>query len=317
VEGILFESLTFLSEEVLPPSDMRLKWAIRVDQMERYNKRMNNLIAMQYQSFTAVHLKPILLKGQGVANCYPNPLRRVCGDIDWYFDEKGYDTAIATLKQKKINFNHTAGFSLEYQWSGIPIEHHRRLFDSHNPFNSSYLKSLELQYREKQQVCIFNDQAVKILAPELQILQVNIHILKHLLSFGLGMRQICDAAILYDTYADKLDKKALESMYRRLGILPWIHLLHQILVEQFGLAMDRLPFPYPISTRSNWMLANIWESGNFGFHDTKQGKSFAKSNERTNSSKKIWSNAKRYFKYAPQEVFFFPLVHVYSKYIIK
>ena len=77
VEGILFESFALLSENNLPPREIRIKWAVRVDQIERYNKQMNKLISSQYQNFISLHLKPILLKGQGVANCYQNPLRRV------------------------------------------------------------------------------------------------------------------------------------------------------------------------------------------------------------------------------------------------
>ena len=106
-------------------------------------------------------------------------------------------------------------------------------------------------------------------------------------------------------------------MYKRLGILPWIHLLHQILVENFGLSIDKLPFAYPISTKTDWMLEDIWQSGNFGFYDTNHGESFAQSNQRSNAPSQIWANAKKYYKYAPLEVLSFPFVQLYSKYTAK
>src|SRR5690606_40022739 len=64
-----------------------------------------------------------------------------------------------------------------------------RLFDIRSLFKISYLKKLEDAYRTQQQTVLIGDQAITLLAPELQILQVNIHILKHLLSFGIGLRQ--------------------------------------------------------------------------------------------------------------------------------
>lgn len=317
VEGLLFDSFNLLPEHNLPSQKIRLKWTIRLDQIERYNRRMNTLIAAQYKLFNTEQLNPILLKGQGVAACYKSPLLRVCGDIDWYFDQEKYDSATALLTQKKIAHTHTAGFSLEYGSNGIQVEHHRRLFDLHSPLKQAFLKNLERKYRLNQQNCTIDDTDVTLLAPELQILQVNSHILKHLLSFGIGLRQCCDAAVLYHFYANKIDKKALEGIYRRLGILSWIHLLHQVLVEQLGLPVECLPFPYPRETKSQWMLEDIWQSGNFGFHDSQYGEDFTSSNQRNNTSGRIWASAKRYFKYAPQEAIFFPITHLYSKLKIK
>src|SRR5690606_9042581 len=93
VEGILFDSFSLLTEKQLPPRTLRMKWTVRVDQIERYNARMNKVIAEQYVYFVKQGLTPILLKGQGVAQWYPNPLHRNSGDIDWYFDGEGYKAA--------------------------------------------------------------------------------------------------------------------------------------------------------------------------------------------------------------------------------
>jgi hypothetical protein len=43
------------------------------------------------------------------------------------------------------------------------------------------------------------------------MLQVNAHILKHLLSFGIGIRQLCDAARLYKTYHNQVDGNVLKA----------------------------------------------------------------------------------------------------------
>lgn len=316
VEGLIYDSFRFLKEEQLPPQTIRLKWTVRVDQIERHNIKMNEVIASQYTAFTREGLQPILQKGQGIAACYDIPLHRISGDIDWYFDENGYAKAREILKDKKIKFKDSAGFNLDYDWKGIHIEHHKKLFDLVNPLKKSFLLKLQAKYRSKQQDLLINDVPIKILAPELQLLQVNAHILKHLISFGIGLRQICDSARLYHDVASQIDPQALKKIYCDAGILGWTHLLHIILVKNLGLPIDKIPFPYPKNWSADWMMDEIWYSGNFGFHDERfvNGK-ISPFSVRPDSTHRIWTSLKNYFKYAPQEILFFPFVRTYSRLI--
>lgn len=306
VEGVLFDSFPLLAEEQLPPRTLRMKWTARVDQIERHNVRMNEVIAAQYVTFVKQGLPPILLKGQGVAKWYPNPLRRTSGDIDWYFDREKYRKAEKLLQEKGLLVRSAFGFSLEYDWAGIHIEHHSRVFDLRNPFLKAYLKKLLAD--STNDTLQVNGQEVAILNPTLQIFQVNVHILKHLLSFGVGLRQICDAAVLYKAYKHKVDGYILRKMYEKVGILKWAHQLHHILIQYTGLSEDDLPFPLTNDKRADWMMEEIWQSGNFGFYDARfaEGKvSFV--SVQPDGLKRLWRSVRLYFPYAPQEALFFPI----------
>lgn len=306
VEGILFDSFTFLNESQLPPRELRLKWAVRVNQIEDHNKRMNEVIASQNALFDELGVKAILLKGQGVAACYLNPLRRLSGDIDWWFEDDGYDVLLNFLRQQNISMTHPLD-SVGYEWKGIHCDHHRRLFDIFSPFNSSFLKKLQKNYRSAQQAVELEGQSVSILAPELQMLQVNVHILKHLLSFGVGLRQLCDAAVLYRVHQNQIDSSQIEMIYKRIGVLNWIHLLHGMLVEYLGLSKELIPFPYPSDQRVDWVMKEIWLSGNFGVHDKRyMGREGQTAPTRSvKGVRRLGRNLSIYFKYAPQEVLFF------------
>ncbi len=319
VEGIIYDSFAFLEEQQLPPQALRLKWAVRMDQIERHNERMNQVIAEQFIAFSALGLRPILLKGQGISSCYRIPLHRTCGDIDWYFDNDGYAQARGYLKKNQIKFRDTAGFSLDYEWKNTWIEHHKKLFDIRSPFKIKYLSKLKEDFRKQEQMLTIENSSIRLLAPELQLLQVNGHILKHLISFGIGLRQLCDSARLYHSVCDKIDKELLKQIYRKSGILKWIHLLHKVLVEYFGLTKEAIPFPYPGSLNAEWMLDEIWYSGNFGFYDERfeDGKIINAISSLPEGPKRLWKNFNRYLRYAPQEVFFFTIVHSYSRFIGK
>lgn len=306
VEGILFDGFALLTEEQLPPRLLRLQWAARVDQIERHNQQMNEVIAAQSSGFSRLGVKAVLLKGQGVADRYRFPLHRVSGDIDWWFEGNGYDKVWENLRKKKLSVRTAVDFSLEYQWRGVSVEHHRRLFDSENPFKRSYLKKLEKRYRPQQQKLLIGEQQVTLLAPELQLFQVNLHIFKHLIGFGVGLRQLCDSARLYRAYHDRIEAGQLHRMYRKLGLLKWINLLHHILVKNLGLPQRYLPFPVPKGLNTDWMMEEIWASGNFGFYDDRFAKgkvTFASA--RPDSTRRLSRNLRLYFKYAPQEVLFF------------
>ncbi len=316
IEGLIYDSFSFLEEHQLPPQSLRLKWAVRVDQIERHNAKMNNVIAEQFTAFSSHGIRPILQKGQGVASYYRIPNHRISGDIDFCFEDDGYAKARNFLKENQLKFQDTAGFSLDYNWKGIHIEHHKKTFDFRSPLKRSYLKKLLEVYKEKQQTLSINDISVRLLAPELQLLQVNIHILKHLITYGIGLRQFCDSARLYYAVSAQINNKELQKIYEKTGILKWIHLLHKILVENLGLPKSKLPFPYPKDLETNWMLDEVWYSGNFGFNDerfesSKKSALFA----RPDSPKRLWQNFKRYVKYAPQEAIAFPLIHTYSKFL--
>ena len=306
VEGILFDAFPFLTEDQLPPRALRMKWAVRVDQLERHNKRMNQVLADQYGFFQKNGFTPILLKGQGVAQYYPNPLHRVSGDIDWYFEKKSYRKAEKLLMEKGLLARSAFGFSLDYDWCGVHIEHHDHVFDIKNPFVERYLT--RLLERSPLDSLAIHDQQIPMLDPQLQVFQVNVHIFKHLLGFGIGLRQICDAAILYHAYKSQLNGQALQQMYKRTGILKWVNQLHTLLVDYIGLSEADLPFYLPKGKTADWMMDEIWASGNFGFHDERfmNGKvSFV--SVRPDGFKRLWHAMRLYFKYAPQEVIFFPL----------
>lgn len=317
VEGIIYDSFKFLEEEFLPPQSLRLKWAIRIDHIERHNAKMNAVLVEQYQSFTELGINPVLQKGQGVARCYDIPSHRISGDIDWCFEDGGYAIARNFLKERELDIVDTAGFSLAYKWKGIDIEHHKNLFDFRSPLKSRFLKTIEKYYRSKQLTIEINSVPIRLLAPELQMLQVNGHILKHLISFGMGLRQFCDSAKLYAYYYRDVDNQALLKIYKNAGILKWIYLLHEMLIKYIGLPEAYLPFEQPKSIDVKWMLEEVWHGGNFGYYDDryKDGKIIKTVSSHPNGARRLWDNFKRYFPYAPQEAFFFPIIHIYSKFI--
>ena len=311
VEGIVFDGIQMLSSDLLPPREMHIKWLVRVEKIEQRNRWMNDILAEQVAFFSKESIQPILLKGQGLAICYENPGRRVCGDIDWYFQTTDeFYKADRLLAKYGIVTEATAGYSSFYLWRDCEIDHHQKLFDIHNPFLSGYLQHLQQHEKNLSVIISIQKEEVVLPSPLLHMLQVNAHILKHLLSFGIGIRQLCDAARLYKTYHNEVEGTVLKTVYTKLKIIKWIELLHEVLVKYIGLPKENLPFPLERNQSADWMMEEIWKSGNFGFHDERYQQE--NSGKREGTKRRLWSSFIKYVPYAPMEALSFPLVHFYS-----
>lgn len=312
VEGVLFDGVQKLPEIWLPPRHILVKWLVRVEKIKQRNSWMNSIISDQILFFRAHQLSPLLLKGQGVAQCYLNPERRLCGDIDWYFDRpESFHRSNRLMREGGLRVTLNPGYTSSYCWQGAEVDQHQRLFDIHNPFLQQYLRVLEAEQKPFVNALLLDtQQSVPIASPLLQIVQVSVHILKHLLSFGVGLRQLCDVANLYMYYEGQFDKKALDQIYCKLRISKWIDLLHQLLVDHLGVPENKLPMPLIRSSDARWMMDDIWRAGNFGFHDEAH---LPKANGicvgRKSAKQTIWRNVRKYLPYAPMEAICFPIMH--------
>lgn len=315
VEGILFDGLQKLPAAYLPAKSLLLRWTVRVDAIERRNLWMNKVIATQSHFFKEHKVSAMLLKGQGLARCYPNPNRRICGDIDWYVAEKkDYDSLYTILQERNLHPEKQAGFSFSSIWKNCDTEMHQRLFDLHNPFVGAYLKRLEKEQQAHALALQLGETAVELPSVLLSFVQVNAHILKHLLSYGIGIRQLCDSARICQYYADQVDGERLKQIYEHLGIRKWIDRLHLVLVKYMGLDAKYLPFPLANGVESDWMMNEILQAGNFGFHDARVDLAKEEAlNQRVDSFKRWRHNFARYVPYAPYETIFFPLLQFYSR----
>ena len=79
------------------PKVLLLQWIGEVQMIEQWNKAMNDFIADLVEIMRAADIYALLVKGQGIAQCYEKPLWRTCGDIDLFLSEDNYQKAKSLL----------------------------------------------------------------------------------------------------------------------------------------------------------------------------------------------------------------------------
>lgn len=281
VAGIVYRGLLYLPDNLLPDDSLMIRWVAQVDSIERKNKRMTAVAYRLIYQMRRNGLHPVLLKGQGVAAWYEQPLLRECGDIDLYFPS-------AEEAQKAFDLMCRAGCrprrqpdgSDHYCWQGIEVEHHTRLFDLYNPLLRGYLSTLIREHGVMEMALTggaseeghIRCKKVSVPSPLLNLMMLNAHLLKHLMGHGIGLRQFCDMARAYHVLCGSYSPEELKAAYKRTGLFKWSVQLHTFLTQHLGLCRAELPYAdMDASTSSDW-LHIVLSGGNFGQYGETKGK---------------------------------------------
>ena len=302
VTGIVFRGLRFLPDAMLPPEALLLRWAAMTDRIERRNREMDRAVSKLYELFRGCGLEPVLQKGQGVAQYYASPLLRECGDIDLCFNgSRAYEAAAIYLWRHGIRPERKPDGSLFYYWKGMEVEHHRRLLDLHNPFLKSRADRLEM---EKGYTTVpLAGTLVSIPSPLLYLLMLDLHILKHALGRGIGLRQLCDMARACYRLRGNVSGDEMKTVCRKLGLGRWNPLLHTFLTDVLGMPEQYLPYA-ETAPNARPLLETVWQGGNFGLY--RQGHTpgdAAAWKRKARTARAFWENLGFAARYAPKEAF--------------
>jgi hypothetical protein len=268
VEGLIWRGIHHLEEDSFPPDGILQKLVARVDYIERMNARTDHVIADLLKIFNRLNVVPVIQKGQDAASMYEHPELRTCGDIDFYFDSKNdFIIANSSVRCRGKKLTPQSDGSYEYTWKRIPIEHHRKLLDIENPFLGPYLKSLERD--NLMEKAVDGGLKLRVPSPELNLLMLNAHIMKHAFILGIGLRQLCDMARAYHTLHHRYSGEELENIYSKAGLTKWSSLLHCFLVTYLGLQEYCLPYRDGLALPPEPLLDMVVKGGNFGQYNEK------------------------------------------------
>jgi len=318
VEGLVYEGILSLPNMYYPPYEILLRWTAKIDSIERFNKKVRFTLSNLSEGLAKSNISFILLKGLGLAENYRNPLLRVSGDLDLYFtDINNYNKANSLLLTKGCIIKKGDHNSTFYTFNNVEVEHHTKMIDVYNPFLQKYIKKLIESELPKFKEIEINNRYILIPSYLISHVQANAHILKHYMGFGIGLRQICDVARLCYMKEESFDGNELKMVYSKLGLSKWTNVLHNILVKDLGLDPSKLPYAIESDYKTDSIICDILNSGNFGFHDIRFRETDVtrlKSNQkRDRIYQRVIPHIYKLMKLTPSEVFWFPLSKAYTK----
>ncbi len=270
VVGLLAAGIEYVVDGKPQKKDV-LQFIGRTVQLEQRNQAMNYFIGVLVEKMRETGIYTLLVKGQGVAQCYERPLWRACGDVDFFLDDENYERAKAFLKplaasveEEYVREKHL-GMTID-PWV---VELHGRLYSGLSGRIERELDAVQRETFGGGRVRIWKDgeTEVPLLAVENDVFYVFTHIMQHFYKGGIGLRQICDWCRLLWTYREKMDVAKLEGRILRSGLMTSWKAFGAFAVEYLGMPVEAMPF---YSDEKKWKRKAskirdfVMMSGNFG-----------------------------------------------------
>ncbi len=270
VSGFIFDALDRLRQkEQKVTKELLFEWLGLSEQIKRQNILLNRRIIELVERFRKDGFDSCILKGQGTAQLYPNPLSRTPGDIDIWLN--GDKETIIRYVRKQFPKAKDNGIHLDFPvYKDVEVEVH---YKPQYMACKRYDRRLELFFIEEAPLQFENrinlieaDGEIAYPQPLFNMVQQLAHLLGHFYGGGIGFRHLID---LYYTlkcigndnrdYRAYLDYFGLKSFAE--GVM-WVE--HEIL----GLHEEYL-IVEPSEKKGKLVLREIIRGGNFGRFDNR------------------------------------------------
>ncbi len=258
--------------DVKPPKELLLQWIGEVQIIEQRNKEMNAFIAELIEKLRKNDIYTLLVKGQGVAQCYEKPYWRCFGDVDLLLSNDNYLKAKSALKPiaSEVANEDKATMHQALVINGFDVELHGKMpFSLSKRVDDGIDKVLEdLFFRGNVRSWDCKGTQVLLPSPDNDVILVFTHFLHHFFIEGVGLRQICDWCRLLYTYKDTLDYGLLESRVRKMGLMSEWKAFASLAVDTLGMPVEAMPFyDARFKDKGEKVLRRVLKNGNFGHNN--------------------------------------------------
>ena len=303
-DGVMQCSYQFFAQL---PEQLFQTWGKAVRETEEKNREVNIRLSELINLFNEQKTRPILLKGQSIAQLYDQPLHRTAGDIDIFFpyevqarkaDEWASTNATTTEEPEK--------HSLQYTWKGVQVEHHHRAASLTNALLNRTLQNIisdEISSNDAQYTYV-NATRTEVLTPTLSLLLMLLRNTTYIMNEGVSLKQITDLGIFLRKAGHRVDFVKLDGWSERLGLARFSQLQGALLTELLGFEVDEIPFMQAETDISHVMqemfLLRRQHASEWQFQ---QGRGVFV--HASNTSAMLWHvrHSARYFRYYPAETF--------------
>jgi hypothetical protein len=217
-------------------------------------------------------LHPTILKGQGIAQCYPKVLQKLRqpGDIDVYISD-GREKAIEyarSLGQKEIEWDYKH-LHLKL-WNDTEVEMHYHVEVLLNLWKNRKLQKWFKAHAEQLYGHTESTDNTDLITPtaEFNVFYILLHIYRHFLYEGVGLRQIVDYYFVLKNF--NLDVDINESYaykaVREFGMEKFAKGLMWVMQKALGMPSEWMLWE-PDEKEGKYILKQVMTGGNFGHHD--------------------------------------------------
>lgn len=300
VFALVFDTISKL--DIKFSQDRVLESIGMVQTIQQQNQLIEKVLADFVSSIEKQSVDYLVVKGQTVAQFYPNPELRMSGDIDYLIKDDYHQVKTKIEKAQSIELpSKLIEKEIAYDWKDVVFELHTNLIDFWNKEHQNYWDKIILDnWKDRAQLDI-EGVTVYTLPPTLNAIYLFLHLFYHFSKVGVSLRQLCDWAVFLHHYDKEIDDDRVRDILNNLGMYDAYGAFGTILVDKLGLPEACFPIRITDSHRkwTNKILNDVFRGGNFGHmnHKTKHPLLY-----KLESAGFAFRNTFRYYRLAPSEM---------------
>ena len=272
VIGLITDGMEYL-KGVKVPQEWALQFIGSTLQIEQRNKAMNEFVAKIIMLLRKNDVYTLLVKGQGVAQCYEKPLWRAAGDVDFYLNKNNYEAAKAILipiaqtvepeDKKRLHL----GMTIE-DWV---VELHGTMYTGISERMNRVSDDVHKSLFYGGSVRSWNNGNVQVFlpSPDNDVIIIFNHFINHFYGEGIGLRQICDWCRLLWTYRSDIKVALLEKRLKKMGLMTEWRAFGAFAIDYLGMPKEAMPLFKSSSSyrkKAKRICKLILETGSFGYN---------------------------------------------------
>ena len=269
VVPLVTDGINLLSREFLPAAEPERLDPFLGDMMAtaKRNRQLDSFIPKLFGALQGIPV--VLVKGQSLAQDYPEPERRQPGDIDLLLLPASYEAAkdILLPKATKVEEEERDIWHQGMYFKSVEVEIHGSIGTLMSRKLDRQLAALLEQQFDGRPFPAVPVGGAEIPVPEADFnaVYIFVHFLQHYWSGGIGLRQLIDWMMFISVHKREIHPVVLEKRLEELGLLNVWKVFTGFVQEYLGCPVEKLPLAAKPDKKKN---ARIWayirRCGNFG-----------------------------------------------------
>lgn len=309
--ALIADAVSSLPPDSVPPKAVSIGLLLYADKIEESNQKLNRALGAISKDYESLGLPFVLLKGQGNAWYYPNPLHRSPGDLDLLFYRPGdYEKAKQWVVENEYRREEETLHHLGYYYKGVSVEiHHLLIYFTNEKYNKPLKGRFdEIIRRDKLETLRIDDYLINVLPAGFNAFYVFEHLFHHFIHTGIGVRQLCDWMLLLSARRSDIHRDDFTALARQFDLLNPMRVFAHACIKYLGAPPDIFPFDIGKDSRfSDLVMEDILYGGNFGFHREGFGPIDKKLKHKWHRYKQSVRRAWIFGKMSPAHIYYLPV----------
>lgn len=234
------------------------------------NNDAKNAVQTELVEWLAEHdIRSAILKGTSCSRYYPYPDARPLGDIDILIDKSNMNAIDAYLRGRGYSpSQHDHAFHAGYYGRDAVIEVHYAGTEVPSSEGGKIVAEEMERFLDSAQTASAGELTFPVLSDTHQALMLLLHMERHMMGNGIGLRQLCDWATFVKGSQTEHWQSCTLKLLEKCGLMTYAKAVTKVCVDYIGLDKDCARWCDGISNKiTKALIEDVFRGGNMGAAD--------------------------------------------------